>query len=152
MENPSITGLVASCTSLFRLAMIFNILPCVSVDTLMPQQNLISLLSYMTWNISCTIPMNLLFIQERKLTEQMKSHIDVSSNQGIHKSTKIINTPTSSTYIVMQIMQEIYLKDALSHQHLTSSMVPSFTSVTRKNMRPIESVPMQKQEQCKQEC
>ena len=54
----------------------------------------------------------------------MKAHINVSSKQVIQKSTKIRNNPTSSIHIVIQIMKEIYLTDALSNQQLTSSMVP----------------------------
>ena len=82
----------------------------------------------------------------------MKSHTNVSSKQGIHKSTKVRNTPTSSIHIVMQIMSEIYLTDALSHKQFISSMLTSYTGVTRNNLRPLEAVPMQKQEQFTQEC
>ena len=46
-----------------------------------------------------------------KYTTLMKSPTNVSSKQGIHKSTEICNTPTSSIHIVMNILPEIYLKD-----------------------------------------
>ena len=80
----------------------------------------------------------------------MKAHINVSLEQQIQKTTKTRNTPTFSTYIVMQIMLEIYLTDDQSHQQIIHSMVPSLTSVTINNLRPLELVPMQKQEQCTQ--
>ena len=51
-------------------------------------------------------------------------------------------------YIVMQIMQEIYITDTLSHQYLAYSMVLSLADVPGKNLRFIEAVPIQKQEQC----
>ena len=78
MEDNSINGLVESLTSLFKLSMIFNISPGVSVDIWTPQQNLLSLVSNMEWNISCTIHMNLTCTQERTFTKHMKSHINVS--------------------------------------------------------------------------
>ena len=53
--------------------------------------------------------------------------------------------------IVMNIMQEIYLTDDQSHQHLISSMVPSLTGVPRNNPRPLEAVSIHKQEQYTQE-
>ena len=58
MEDHSITGLVESYTSQFKLSMTFNISQCAAVDTRMHQHNLLFLLSNMLWNISCTIHMN----------------------------------------------------------------------------------------------
>ena len=43
MEDTSINGLVAKCTLLFKLAMVFNTLPCIFVFTWMIQQWLSSL-------------------------------------------------------------------------------------------------------------
>ena len=112
--------------------MIFNISPCASVATLMPQQNLLSLLSNMTWNTSFTIHMNTSCSLERKFTKPMKYHINVSSKQGIQKSTKISNTTTSSINIVIQIMSKISPTDAHSHQHFIFYMVKLQTSVPGK--------------------
>ena len=142
MEYPSITGLVASCILQFKISMIFNILPCIPVDTLMHQHKLISLVSNMACNISSTIHMNLSCTQERIFTKQIKAHIIFSSRKGIHKSTKIRNTPTSSIHIVMHIIPGIYLIYAQSHQQFISSIVPSLDSVPRTNLRPLESFPM----------
>ena len=103
----------------------------------MPKHNLHSLLSDMTCNIACTIHMNLSFNQEIKHSKPMKSHINDYSNQWMHKSTKICNTSTSSINFVMQIMQYIYLTDALSYQHFTTSMVTFFTGVAGNNLRHI---------------
>ena len=47
----------------------------------------------------------------------------------------------------MHIMLEMYIKDGLSHQHITSSMLPSLTGVPKKNRRHLEAVPMHKQDQ-----
>ena len=82
----------------------------------------------------------------------MKAHINVSSNQVMQKSTKISNTPTSSIHILMQIMQEIFQTGVLSHQQITSSMVPYLTGATRNNPIYIEAVPTKKQEQCTHAC
>ena len=40
------------------------------------------------------------------------AHTNATSKQGMNKSIKIRNIPTSFTLIVMQIMEEIYLADA----------------------------------------
>ena len=96
------------------------------------QQSLPSLLSDMAWNISCNTHMNLSCIQERKISKQVRSHINYFSKQVMHKSTKIRKNPTSSTHIVMQIMQEIFLTGALSPQQLTSSVEPPMTVAPRK--------------------
>ena len=61
----------------------------------------------------------------KKIIELKRAPINVTSNQEMQKSTKIRNTLTSFTYIVMQIMQGISLTDAQSPQHLISSMVTS---------------------------
>ena len=58
MEDHSITGFMDSFTSLSNFAMIFNISPCASVATSMPQQNIPSLISNMKYSISCTIYMS----------------------------------------------------------------------------------------------
>ena len=104
-------------------------LPCVSVYIWMSQNNMIFLISDMTCNITCTIHMNLSCTQERNFSKQMKSHINVSSKQEMHKSTKIMNTPTFSIHIVMQIIPEINLIYAQSHQQFISPMVPSMPGV-----------------------
>ena len=80
----------------------------------------------------------------------MKARINVSSKQFMHKSTKIRNTPTSSTHIVMKIMQDIFMEVTMSPQHLSYSMLPSFNGEPRNNMRYIEAVTMKKQQQCTQ--
>ena len=124
--------MVASCTSLLKLDIIFNTLPYVSVDMWIIQKSLPSLLSDMAWNISCNTHMNLSCIQERKISKQVRSHINYFSKQVMHKSTKIRKNPTSSTHIVMQIMQEIFLTGALSPQQLTSSVEPPMNVAPRK--------------------
>ena len=48
----------------------------------------------------------------KKIIELKRAPINVTSNQEMQKSTKIRNTLTSFTYIVMQIMQGISLTDA----------------------------------------
>ena len=60
----------------------------------------------------------------KKLMEQTKFPIIVTSKQDIQKSAKIRNTPTSFTHMVMQIMMEISLIDIHSHLNLISSMIP----------------------------
>ena len=85
MGYPSITGFVESFTSLFKIAILFNISPYVSVDKLISQKNLPYLLSNMACNIACNIHMDPSFTQERKFTKPMKYHINFSSNQGMHK-------------------------------------------------------------------
>ena len=65
MEYHSITGLVKSFTSLFKLDMIFNISPCASVATRIHQYNVLSLILNMTWNISFAVHMNPSWTQER---------------------------------------------------------------------------------------
>ena len=82
-------------------------------------------------------PREPIMYSRKKLSKPMKFHINVSSNQGMRKSTKIGNATTSSINIVMRIMLEIHIADALSHQHFTSSMMPSFTGVPKNNMRPL---------------
>ena len=74
-------------------------------------------------NPSCT--------KERKFKKPMKSHINISSKQGMQKSKKIRNNPTSYTPIVMQIMTDIYLTDTQSHQYFIYSVVPSQIGVTK---------------------
>ena len=81
----------------------------------------------------------------------MKSPTHVSSKQGMHKSTKISNTPTSSIHIVMQIISDIYLKGTKLHQQFISSMVTSYTGVPRNNLIPLETFPIHKQQQFTQE-
>ena len=88
----------------------------------------------------------------KKFSKLMKAPTNVTSHQGMHKSTKNNNTTISATHIVMQIMSEIYMTDSQSHQHSISSMVTSQNSVPKTNLRPQEESPMQKQEQCTQEC
>ena len=95
--------------------------------------------------------MNLSCIQEGGFSNQIKSHINVSSNQAMKKSTKIRNNPTSCIHILMQIMLEIFLTDPLSHQQPTSSMGPSFIGAPRNNLIYLEAFLMKKQEQCTQE-
>ena len=63
----------------------------------------------------------------------MIAYINVSSNQVMQKSTEISNTPTFSTHIVMQIMQEIFLAGDMSPRNLTSSIVPSLTGAKIKS-------------------
>ena len=82
----------------------------------------------------------------------MEAPTNVTSKQGIQKSTKIRNIPISFTHFVMQIMLEIYRTDDQLHKQFISSMVPSYTRVQGRNIKPQESFPMQKQEQCTQEC
>ena len=132
MEYPSITWLVDSCTSMFKPAMIFNISPCVSVASLMPQQNIIYFFSNIACNITCTIHINLLCIQERIFFKHMKARINISSEHGMQKSTKIRNTPTSSINIVMHIIIDICLTDAHLRQQFITSMIPSFVGVPEK--------------------
>ena len=67
-------------------------------------------------------------------------------NSGSPDITKTTNTPTYFTHIVMQIMHEIFLTGAMSHQQLTYSMVPSFTGAPRNNLRLAEAFTVQKQE------
>ena len=55
----------------------------------------------------------------------MKSPTNDTSKQGVHKSTKIKNIPTSYTYIVMYIIPEIYLTDTQLHQQFIFPIVPS---------------------------
>ena len=74
----------------------------------------------------------------KKNFKKKRSHINVSSKQVVHKSTKIRNTTSYSTYIVIQITLEIFLTGSLSPQHLTSSMLPSLTGAPRNNLRHIE--------------
>ena len=93
--------------------------------------------------------MNLSCIQEM-FFKTNKTPINVSSQHGMHKSTKIRNDPTSYIHILVHIMLEVYLTDALSHQHIASSMVILLTGVPRNNLRPLEAVPTQKQEQSTQ--
>ena len=81
----------------------------------------------------------------------MKSPTNVTSNQEMQKSIKIRNTLTSFTHIVMKIMSEIYLADSQLHEHFVSSIVPLHTGVPRNNLKPQDTVPMQKQEKCTQE-
>ena len=151
MEDHSITGLVDSCTSLPKLYMIFNTSPCASVGTIMHQQNLLYLLERMAWNISFTTHRNLSCTHERKFTKLIKSHTNVSSKQGIKKSTKTRNTPTSPIHIVMYIIPEISLTDAQSYKNFISSMVTSQTGDPINNLIPLEEFTMQKQDQYKQE-
>ena len=132
MEGKSITGFVDSCTSLSKIAMFFNISPCASLDTRMPQQKLLYLLSDMGWNILCTIHMNPEFTKEIKFTKLMKAHTNVTSKQGMHKSIKTRNTTTSSTHILMHNMPEIYLTDNQSHQQFISSMLNSYNGAPGK--------------------
>ena len=124
IQYHSITGLVDSCISLSKTAMILNILPCYSVTTLISQQNLLYLLSNMECNVSCTIQINPSCNQKRKFTKLMKSRTNISSTQGMQKSTKTRNTPTYFIHILMHIMPHIYLKDTPSHKQIISSMVP----------------------------
>ena len=49
----------------------------------------------------------------------MIAHINIYSKQVTQKSAKPRNTITPSTHIVTQIIIEIFLKGALSPQHLT---------------------------------
>ena len=56
----------------------------------------------------------------KKIIELKRAPINVTSNQEMQKSTKISNTLTSFTYIVMQIMPEISLTDAQSNQQFIS--------------------------------
>ena len=81
----------------------------------------------------------------------MKSHINVTSNQGMHKSTKIGNIPSSFTHIVMHIMPVIYMTDSQLHKQFIYSVLPSYTDITRNNLKPQDAVPMQKQKQYTQE-
>ena len=78
----------------------------------------------MAWNISCTILVNPSGTQENPFIKLKRAPINVTSNQEMQKSTKIRNTLTSLTYIVMQIMPEISLTDAQSHEHFIDSVVP----------------------------
>ena len=137
MGNTSITCLVASFKSLFKCSMIFNISPCISVSTWIIQQNLLYLLSEMAWDISCTTHIHPSFIQEMIIPKQMRSHINFSSNQVMHKSTKINNTPNSSIHIVMQIMPDIFITGYLSPRQITSQMVHLLAGDTRNNQRHI---------------
>ena len=60
----------------------------------------------------------------KKIIELKRAPINVTSNQEMQKSTKIRNTLTSFTYIVMQIMPEISMTDAQSNEHFIDSVVP----------------------------
>ena len=77
----------------------------------------------------------------------MKSHINVSSKQGMQKSEKIRNTPTS--YIYFGADNETNLSD----KHSVTSTSPLFNGTIiywcskKNNQRPLEAVSMQKKEQ-----
>ena len=130
------------CISLSKQAMIFNNSPYTWVVIWIPHHNLHNFPLDMAWNISCTNLMNPSCIQERKYSNQMRSHINVSSNQVVQISTKTRNTPILFTHNVMHIMHEIFLTGALSHQQFTSSMVPSLNVVPGKNLKHPEAAPM----------
>ena len=106
----------------------------------------------MAWNTSCAIQINPSCTQEIKSTKLTKSPINVTSKQEMHQSAKIRNNLTSFTHIVMQIMPQISMIDVKSHTQFTSSMVPSYTGVSGKSMKPQEAVQTNKQTQCTQGC
>ena len=81
----------------------------------------------------------------------MRAHINVSSKQIMHRLTKISNTQTAFTHIVMHIILEIFLTEDLSPQHINYSTVTPLTGVSGNNPRHTESGTMQKQDQCTQE-
>ena len=56
----------------------------------------------------------------KKIYKTHKSPTNVTSNQGMHKSSKNSNNPTFSTHILMQIIPEIYLEYEQLHQHFIS--------------------------------
>ena len=91
-------------------------------------------------------PHETIVYSRKKSSKQMKYHINASSNKAIQKSTKIRNTLTPSIHIVMQIMQGIFITEDLTHQQLTSSMVPSLDGAPRNNLKHIEAVKTKKQE------
>ena len=78
----------------------------------------------------------------------MIDRTNVSSIQVVQISTKHNNIPTSFTYTVIRIMQEISPTGATSPQNLTSTMAPPHTGLPRNNPRYPITVPMRKQEQC----
>ena len=82
----------------------------------------------------------------------MRSQINVYSKKVVHRLTKISNTPTFLTHILIQIMYEIFLRGALPPQEFTYYMLTSFTGDTRNNMKLTEVFPMQKQRQFIQAC
>ena len=111
MEDPSITGLVASWKSPFKLSIIFNILPCVSVDTWMTQQGLIYLISDTAWNISCTIHMNLSYNQERKKRNGTSMFLQSRGCRNQQKPGILQLLP----YILLWISRKIYIWQTLGH-------------------------------------
>ena len=61
----------------------------------------------------------------KKFIKYMEYHINVTSKLEMHKSAKTRNTITYFTHIVINIMPEISMTDAQSHQQFISSMIPS---------------------------
>ena len=151
MYDHSITGLVESCKSLSKLYITLNISPYASVSACMHQQNLISLLSNMTCNISCTIHMYPYCTQAKQLIKLIKYPTNFTSKQDMQKLTKKGYIPTSFTHIVIQIIKNIQLTDVTLHQQFIYSMVLSYNCVPRNSLKHQEAVQIQKQEQCTQE-
>ena len=124
--------------------MIFNTSSCDCVVIWIPKQNLHYFPSYMARNISCNTLMKLSCIKERKISNQMRSHINFSSSHVVQRSTEPNNTPIIFTHTATRITQEIFLTSALSPQQLTFSMAPPYTGVTIINKRHHKIVTMQK--------
>ena len=95
-------------------------------------------------NPSCT--------QERKFIELNRVPINVPPKQEMQKSEKLMNTHTSFSHIVMQIMQEISLIDSQSPPQFIYLLIPSSTGDPINILKNPESVQMQKQEQYTQVC
>ena len=66
------------------------------------------LLSDVAYNISYAIPMNLSCIQERKFSEQMKSQITVSYNEGIQNQQNKELSNFLHTYCDADNARDIY--------------------------------------------
>ena len=100
----------------------------------------------MSWNISCTICMNLSYIQGKRSSKMIRVLFNVSSNQVNLRSTKLNNTETFSKSIVTQTMQGISLTSAQSHLLITYSMAPPSTCVPINMMKLFKEVTIPIQE------